>query len=149
MPVSTTLLPFSSYLISEISFTSPSTRLSPSLSLTQPRVTTGAHIFQQFACPSHLTSIFNTLVCQGKLRAFEKHHGKKKFSERGPQTTNTGHIWSLFLTKHVIKKFIKHSVGGLLAYVGLRVDFTWIQSKYFRKKKTNPETRRPGCEQAP
>lgn len=39
-----------------------------SLSSTQPCITTGVLIFQQFACPSHLTSILNTPVCQGKLR---------------------------------------------------------------------------------
>lgn len=73
--------------------------------------------------------------------------GRKSSAERWPQTTDAGHIWSLFFTK--LENFIKHSMGGLPYCAHLEADFTGIQIKYFRKKKTKSEAGRPGREQPP
>lgn len=91
-------------------------------------------------CPSHSASILSTLVCHGKFRALEKYHGKKTFSQQRPQATNPGPHLAAPLDK--TQNFIEHSTGGLLSHGGLRVDFISIQIKYFRKKKTNLETRK-------
>lgn len=53
----------------------------PHLSSTQPWMARGVLIFQQSACPSHLTLVLNTLGCHGKFRTFERHQGRKKVSK--------------------------------------------------------------------
>ena len=100
--------------------------LSPWLEPASPQ----EHTSCQSAHPSPWTS---TSACHGKWRTCERYHGKKKFSKRRPQTTNTGRTWSPLFTK--LKNFITYSIGGqgrvFLASVGLRVDCTglWIQEK--------------------
>lgn len=42
----------------------------------------------------------STMACHGKWRTLERYHGSNKFSERWPQTTNTGHARSLLFLQN-------------------------------------------------
>lgn len=66
----------------------------------------------------------------GKMKNFiQRHQGKKKFSKRWPQTTNTGHIWSLLWTKHFLSKILSNTqwwVGGGWGPSSLRRSKGWF-----------------------